>query len=407
MAAASLLNNAVALVFTLVFTRQLGTAGYGSLAALVSATVILLVAGQALQLATARAVALGQVGGSQLLAHTVSRWTRRLLLGALALTAVCVAARDPLADAIGVTDHPWAAAAVLPTGGLWLVLSVQRGALQGLRALRPVAASLVGESLGRLAAGLALVSPLGVTGAFLGTPVAAAVTSLVLGVVLRQRLCAPASRAHGHADPAPLRSLGELAWRSWWPGLALAALAALQNLDVIVARHRLGAARAGSYAAAAVSARAVVWVALGLGLHLLPEALERNRAGLDARGALVRALAVLAAMALPALAIFAAAAHPLLALAFGSRFTHASAALPLLGAAMTLLAASYLAAQYLLALGRRAFLAVPLTGCAVEAIILGFGRASFTGFAMVVLAVQGVVAGALLAAALTRRSRPR
>ena len=94
------------------------------------------------------------------------------------------------------------------------------------------------------------------------------------------------------------------------PVVGLLLLAVLQNMDVIVVKHRLGGDAAGSYAAAAVAAKAVVWVAIGIGLHLLPEATRRAAAGLDPRPVLLRALAILVAIAAPALLIFAAGAGP-------------------------------------------------------------------------------------------------
>ena len=62
----------------------------------------------------------------------------------MAVTAASVLLREPLAALIGVRDVPWAAAAIPPTGVLWMLLSLQRGALQGLRAYRPVGVSIVG-----------------------------------------------------------------------------------------------------------------------------------------------------------------------------------------------------------------------------------------------------------------------
>ena len=77
--------------------------------------------------------------------------------------------------------EPWAAAAAVPTGVLWLLLSVERGALQGLHAYKPVAWSLVLEATGRLIFGLILVAfGLGVTGAYLGTPLSLLAVSLGL-----------------------------------------------------------------------------------------------------------------------------------------------------------------------------------------------------------------------------------
>ncbi len=180
---------------------------------------------------------------------------------------------------MGVPEHPLAAAAILPTGVLWLLLSLQRGALQGMHAYRPVGLSLVLEAMGRLVCGLFLVA-LGaeVTGAFLGTPLAFALTAVWLTWEIRRRL----GGANGAKTARTLRSLLAGAWA---PIGGLALLALLQNIDVIVVKHQIGGDTAGSYAAAAVAAKAVVWVAIGIALHLLPEATRTRgrRAGSAAR----------------------------------------------------------------------------------------------------------------------------
>src|SRR5439155_5065802 len=169
LAAATLGANAVQLGFTVIFTRLLGSTGYGSLAALVSAFLILLVGGQALQVAAARETALRSLGEGGRLAATLSAWSRRLAIATLGAAAVGLALRVPLAHLVGVPEHPLAAAAILPTGGLWLLLSLQRGALQGVHAYAPVGISLILEAFGRLVCGLALVlAGAGVTRAFLG-----------------------------------------------------------------------------------------------------------------------------------------------------------------------------------------------------------------------------------------------
>ena len=54
MGAAVIAQNVLALVFTVIFARVLGASGYGSLAVLVSAYIILMVPGSALQIAVAR-----------------------------------------------------------------------------------------------------------------------------------------------------------------------------------------------------------------------------------------------------------------------------------------------------------------------------------------------------------------
>ena len=100
--------------------------------------------------------------------------------------------------------------------------------------------------------------------------------ALALGWLLHDRLRAGERDEH-------VRPLRSLIGREWGPVLGLLFLGVLQNVDVIMGKHQLGGDRAGSYAAAAVAAKAVLWVAIGVGLHLLPEATRRAAAGLDPR----------------------------------------------------------------------------------------------------------------------------
>ena len=402
LAAATLGANAIQLVFTVVFTRLLGQSGYGTLAALISAFLILLVAGQAVQIAAAREAALDRLGHPEVLRATLLAWTQRLIVALVAVTAASILLREQLAGLIGVQDAPWAAAAIPATGVLWMLLSLQRGALQGLRAYRPVGLSIIVEATGRLVFGLVLVGVgLGVTGALLGTPLAFVFVVLWLERELH-RLVGPLAPVAG-----PLRTLRSLVGDGWVPIIGLFLLASLQNIDVILAKHQLGDDAAGSYAAAAVAAKAVVWVAIGVGLHLLPEATRRAAAGLDPRPVLLRALAICGLIAAPALLIFAVAPELLLRLAFGPGFTDAAGALLLLGAAMTLLAVAYLTVQYMIALGETRFLWVLGLVAIAEPILLTAGNAGIVAFATTVFGVQCVAASSVLALGLTARRRRR
>ncbi|MEA2286167.1 MAG: hypothetical protein QOJ21_2210 [Solirubrobacteraceae bacterium] len=404
LAAATLVNNGIQLVFTVVFTRLLGATGYGTLAALVSAFLILLVAGQSLQVAAAREAALDRLGHPEAVRATLRAWTHRLLLGLVVVTVVSLLAREQIAAAIGVGEAPWGAAAILPTGVLWMLVSLQRGALQGLRAYGAVGASIIAEGLGRLAFALLLVGlGMGVTGAMLGTPLAFALVALGLEVVLHRRIGPVQASAREAA-----RSLRGLLGDGWVPILGLFLLAALQNIDVIVAKHQLASDAAGSYAAAAVAAKSVVWVAIGIGLHLLPEATRRAAAGLDPRAVLLRALLILAAVAAPALLVFAAAPELLMRLAFGPDLTQASGALLLLGSAMTLLAVAYLTVQYMLALHQMHFLWALAAIALAEPVILALAGRGVVTFAAIVFGVQCAAAVSVLVLGLRARStRPR
>jgi glycosyltransferase involved in cell wall biosynthesis/O-antigen/teichoic acid export membrane protein len=396
LAAAAMGANGIQAIFTVLFAHLLGVSHYGSLARLVTTVIILQVPGAALQVAVARETALGKLGDSAQQAATLRKWTRQLVIAMVAVTVGAVLLRDPLASLIRV-DQPIAAAATIPTACAWLLLSIQRGALQGQHAYAPVGLSILGESMGRLLFSLALaLAGLGVTGVFFGTPLAMLAVSFVLAILLRRRLDPPAERES--------RTLSSLARGAWAPVAGLTLVFLLQNMDVIVVRYQFGKDPAGAYAGAAVAAKLAIWVAIGIAVYVIPEAARRAASGLDPRPVLARSLAIVASIALPCLAIFAAASTLLLRLAFGEKFVQASSALILLGAAMSLLAVAYLAVQYMLALFRFRFLFVLAIIAAIEPLLLTGGVHTLEGFAALVLAIQCAAAVSMLALSLRART---
>ena len=54
-------------------------------------------------------------------------------------------------------------------------------------------------------------------------------------------------------------------------------------------KHEAPGDAAGSYAAAAVAAKVIVWVAVGLAMYLLHEAARRGKLGVGTRPLLMRA----------------------------------------------------------------------------------------------------------------------
>jgi O-antigen/teichoic acid export membrane protein len=180
-------------------------------------------------------------------------------------------------------------------------------------------------------------------------------------------------------------------------------VAALQNVDVIIARHTLDHDTAGVYAAATIAAKFIVWVSVGIGLWVLPEATRRAGSDRDPRPVLVRALGLIALLSVPILAIFGLVPTLLLRIAFGADYESADTILFVLGAAYCLLAVTYVTVQFLLGLHRRAFVLFLLVTAAAEPIVL-WDAATLDEFASRVLVVQALTAaGTLIVAALTRR----
>jgi glycosyltransferase involved in cell wall biosynthesis/O-antigen/teichoic acid export membrane protein len=378
-------GNVIALAFTIVFARLLGASDYGSLAALLSAFIILMVPGSALQIAVARDVSTAVAAGDDSAGAGVRRWLARLLLATLVVALIAIPLRHVLAAVLNV-EEDWAAAAVPLTAMLWMVVSVERGALQGLQRYKLVAWSIIGEAGARLAFALLLVGiGLDVTGAFLGTVLSLVAMGLLLAALLFRQVPS--------GDGRPLR---DLLAGAWVPVIGLMLLFALQEVHVIVVKHEADGDAAGSYAVAAVAAKAIIWVAVGLGMYLLPEAARRVRGGEDARPILVRTLALIAAVAVPMVLVYAVAAKPLLGAVFGDDLTAASGALPWLGLAMALLACAYLAVQYLLAIGQRRFIGVLGVAAAAEVVLLLAVGANLTGIALALFGLQLVCAAAVL-----------
>jgi O-antigen/teichoic acid export membrane protein len=402
LAAAVLATNLVALVFTIVFARVLGATGYGSLAALVSSFIILMVPGSALQIAAAREISHEVADNASAAGTGVRRWLLHLAIGTVIVAIVALPFRHLLGAVIHV-DQLWAAAAVPVTSMLWMIVSVERGALQGFQRYKLVGSSLVAEASCRLAFAILLVAlGLGVTGAFLASALSLIAVGLALGVPLRRRLPSPTSGGD--------KRLRDLLVGSWAPVVGLTFLFALQEVPVIVVKHLASGEAAGSYAVAAVAAKAIIWVGVGLGMYLVPEAARRSKSGVDARPVLVRTLMLIAAASVPMVLIYAAVGRSLLSAVFGEDLTQAAGALPWLALAMALLACSYLAVQYLLALERAHFILVLAPAVVAEVALLAGVGANLTGVALALFGLQGACAALLLVMALRHaplKQRPR
>jgi O-antigen/teichoic acid export membrane protein len=403
LAGAMIANNVIALASTFVFARELND--YGSLGALISYLLILTVAGQAMQVATAREGVLGHLGRGAALIATTRSWTRTMIVVTIALTVLSVIFRVPIASAVGVKHYPWGAALGIPTGCLYLEVSLLRGALQGVGDYKGVGFSLIGEQAVRLVTGAILAIPFNVTGAYLGSIMSYIGMSLYCLVQLN-RYAASYVPTEGEQQTQPTVTLWMHVRRASAPIAGLAVIAVLQNIDIIAAKHRFSSHTATSYAAVAVAAKVLIWVAIGAGFYLVPEVSRRRAEGQDTRPVLFRALGIVLVCAIPVLLIFAVAAHPLIELAFTAKKATAYKALLPLGAAFTVLAATYLAIQYMLALKRTWFL-IPIGLVAIaEPILLLHASRAPTSFATVVLGIQAVGAVVVWGLALRPEKAP-
>ena len=145
----------------------------------------------------------------------------------------CSGIRSP--RPVGVKQQ-WAAALGIPAGCLCLVLCILRGVLQGVGDYRASASAWSASRRARLAhrrraGGVGL----GVTGAYIGTPL-----SFVVMWSTARCPCAAGSavaRAPGAAT-RPVPSCGRTSRAPGRRSPALGIIAVLQNIDIIAAKHR-------------------------------------------------------------------------------------------------------------------------------------------------------------------------
>jgi O-antigen/teichoic acid export membrane protein len=399
-AGAQLIANVLALLATIAWARSLGTQEYGQLARMISVFTILMVPASALQAAAARATALGTLGTNGDAALTLRRWLERIVGIAVVAAVVCGLFRDDLAHLMQV-DEPWAAAMVVPMGVLWTGVALQRGVLQGIGDYRPVAISLVAEQSFRFLIGLvAVLAGGGVTAIFLAAfPISIVPVMLALAWETRRRL-GPVSH---DCQRTGLRTMVR---RNPIPLLALTLFAVVQNADVVAVAHFFDSDESGAYAQAAVAAKGAIWIAVGLGMYLLPEAAREAAEGKDARHLLGRTAALLSLVAVPMVLVYAVAGDQVLDIVFGDKADLAAAALPWLGAAMALLSFSYLAVQFILALGRRAFVGVIAVAAVAVPVCVAVFDASLKDVAIGLLILNALFAAALLAISMRAKPAP-
>lgn len=257
--------------------------------------------------------------------------------------------------------------------------------------------SLIGEQSARLIGGVVLaVAGLGISGAYLGSLISYVAMCAYCAVKLYGQLAGPNHRRWSTGDATRAAfGLWQHVWLAIVPIAALGVIQLLQNIDLITAKHQFSTRHATSYAVAAVAAKVLIWVAMGASFYLVPETSRRRAEGEDTRGVLVRALGIVAVCAVPCMLIYAFGAHPLLSIVFGKAKAIDSSCLLPLGAAFTVLACTYLAVQYMLALKRAWFLVVIGLVAVVEPVLLLQAPRHPAPFATVVLGVQAV--GAVLA----------
>lgn len=328
----------LALAYSTVVARLLGPIAYAEFATALAAATMLAYAGGALAPITAhlsaRYMANGEPGKIRgLVATLLRRFLPLLIVGAVATTLVAA----PIAGALRFSSPVSLLVAYGVLAGL-LVTSVVRSACRGAQQFGRFGISVAGEALIRLVAGTALT-------AWWPHP-AAALAGYVLGLVI---VFAWTLRGLENLSPAvvPVPRADVTGLLGTTTALVVA-MAAFQNLDILIVKRAFEPAEAGIYAAAWSFARWMALVAFPIEALLLPRLTFAGDRGQSVAGMAAQLGGSLVALGAVPLAMFAFVPLPIVTRLYGPDYQAAAPLLFGLGLAAFAQYGSYLVVQVLI-----------------------------------------------------------
>lgn len=363
LAIAAALVGVVSLLTTVFVAHVLNTGQYGTLIDLLSLFLVVSMPGTALLVGVVRRVSAWQTTGH---GSRVRPWVARVHrigeASVLVLAVVMLLIRGPVAHALSLPS-PSGVTEILTAGGVFVLVSIDRGLLQVGRDYKDLSINLVIEAVTRCALTVGMAAEFKVEGAALGLLFAELITATHARFTATR---AVARRTTSLPPPEPevaIEETGGAVAMTVHGGKFLLAdvltalgslllLAVLQNTDVIVLGRKMHE-HSGAYAAISVPAKALVFVALVLVNYLLPEAALRHQRGSHALRQLAHTFAVMAIPCAVLLAMAGLAAHRLLTVVFGHKFTAAAPAFSTLVLAMVFLSVTLALGIYLLGIGWR------------------------------------------------------
>lgn len=356
--------------------RLLGIEGYGELTALTSAVLTLAAPANVAQIIIARFVTEFHTTGRYDAQH---RLARRAVRATLALAALAAAGGAIFSGPLGDFMHVGARLPIVVAAlslGLYAVITVQRGVLQGASRFNELSASYCVEALVRLVAGVLLARWYGAFGALAGMLIGVAVCYAYDELVMR-------------ADSAGTERSGisreQLSYVVLRIGLAQLMLTVLSFYDVVLVRHLFPARDAGLYAAAALVGRVMLSVLAFVPAVVMPKATGRARAGKSAIPLFGAAMGMSAAIAgTGALAAFVAPDR-IVVLFAGRAFSDAAPVVPAYVVAAAALGISNVVAAYQFGLHRYAFVAPAAVVAVAEIVAMACWHPSIAAAVAVVL----------------------
>ncbi len=385
-------------VYHAIAGRWLGTRTYGEVSALVALytvgtavnlTLVLILARYAAHLqATAR---LGAI--RPLMRRTERAIAIPALLFCLAVGAIAL----PAADFLRLSSPAplvWLGMAV----AIYWFTAVPRGVLQGLQRFPALAANLSLELVVRT---LALVAFLA-----LGLSVSGSMMALVAGVLFAYLLGSATLRDLRHHEPRPDR-MSSLAGFGMLAAAGTVGVLWLYNVDVVLAKHYLGAHQAGIYGGLNKIETILYYATVSVSQVLFPRVVEATATRRHPGRLLLLSCGLIVAMGLGAILVFGAAPGLIVQVLYGPAFADAKPfVLPVsvIGLGLSL---DNLLVQFLIAVHDQWFVPVMSVACALMVALIAVFHASLEQIVVDVFVCIFGLLGALAARCLVTMSRLR
>lgn len=392
-------------VFSIIMTRMLDETGsFASFNSLNAIYLIVTIGALSVQTVITKYVAefeaVGQPEKTRLLLHRFTRW---LLGTGGVILLVSVAVAWPLARVLDLSS-PGLVIVLGFSVGITLYLTLPYGLLQGRQRFLALGGAAISVAILRIVFGVVLVAVgLGVFGA-LG---AAGLAGLaVTGVVVYSAKEMFFGRVKQDASFNPAIAL----WALIPVGLAVFLLIFMTQIDVVLVKALKSAAVADLYSYAGLAGKAVLFFPEGVTLVMFPRVSAMRAGGEPAGKVLAWSMAAAAAL-VGAVVGFYALFPGFTATFFAGDNAERVKAIPgpagfnfvaVFGLVMAVFALVKLVAFYLLALDRKAFIAVYAAGAVAEVV----GISLFHGSLSQILVVMLCTGGALLLASLAFAARP-
>ena len=394
--ASTMVVNVVNYFYHMSCSRILGVVGYGSLATLVAGYSIAGALVNVLNMITVKfAAELHAVDD-----HARLRGLMQLMLTACTTVAFAIiliyliCARSMVAY-LSIGFRPLALTVLAAAGAI--VVPAVRGILQGVQDYTAFTISTSVECVTRLLCGFGLVTAgFGVGGAISGFAAGSAVSFVYSLIAVQRHL----GSERGISMKLDTRRLAQTTSRVT---LSMCALTILGFVDVVLVKHYFNAYDAGLYGVLSLTGKLIMFSVSFIPTVLLPKAVNKVMRGESARVALLQAAGATVALSCCALLIFFAAPGLIVHLLAGNAFVSVAPLIFTYGIAMSLLAATTLAATYNIGVHRFTFVPWILAIAVAEIAAISFAHASLIEVIRIVVgtnacALAATVAPSLLAA---------